>query len=141
MIWLACLAVLPLQADSFSASGNVFSGSVSIDAAGEILPVDDAFRLGAYQDNDHAVVFWQILPGYFLYRDKFVFLVDDKPFEVELPEGVLRQDEIFGEVQVFSGLVETRMPQGLDRITVQYQGCAAQGYCYPPQKRSLKSFK
>lgn len=105
-----------------------------------ILPVDTAFRIGAYVEGDVTRVFWQVMPGYFLYRDKFVFHADTGAVQVVMDEGVLRQDEIFGEVRVLDGLVEAVVPvTGL--IQVEYQGCADNGFCYPPQKKQLNTAK
>ena len=59
---------------------------------------------------------------------------------IQLPQGVFRQDEIFGKVMVLDGLIElqTTLPPGQE-LEVRYQGCAEQGYCYPPQKKILTS--
>ena len=77
---------------------------------------------------------------YFLYRDSIEILYDGKAQALQLPEGVLRQDEFFGEVMVLDGLIElqTTLPKG-QKLEVRYQGCAEQGFCYPPQKKSLTS--
>lgn len=107
-------------------------------SAPEILPVDDAFRFGFYAEANGMKVFWQVMPGYFLYRDKFQFVRDDVEFTVTLPRGEKRMDEIFGEVEVLGGLVEVELP-GDPPIIVSYQGCADRGYCYPPQKKLLTS--
>ena len=131
---LACLLlVVPLQ---------VLAGGLLPEEVPErgILPVDEAFHLGAYPEKEGTRVFWQVMPGYFLYRDKFSFRRGDELLQVELPEGEWRQDEIFGRVQVVSGLVEVSAP-GQSRIQVEYQGCAAQGFCYPPQKKVINSEK
>lgn len=109
----------------------------------EIVPVDEAFRLGSYVEDDRQVVFWQVLPGYYLYRDRIAIHQDDTAMVLELPPGQLRQDEVFGEVRMLDGLIEVSFPlrPGHTDIQVTYQGCAEQGYCYPPQKRSLNSAK
>lgn len=107
-----------------------------------MLSVDEAFRFGSYVEGSGIKMFWQVMPGYFLYRDKIEVLHDGKAQIIQLPLGVTRQDEIFGEVMVLDGLIElyTTFPSGL-AIEVRYQGCAAQGFCYPPQKKSLTSAK
>ena len=105
-----------------------------------MLPVDQAFRFGNYVEDFSVKMFWQIMPGYFLYRDSIEILYDGKAQALQLPEGVLRQDEIFGEVMVLDGLIElqTTLPKG-QKLEVRYQGCAEQGFCYPPQKKWLNS--
>ena len=116
-----------------------------------VLPVDDAFRFGSYSgrhssgdpsshDGEAGVIlFWQVAPGYYLYRDKFEFVAGGARLQAELPRGELRQDETFGEVEVLSGLIEVMLPAPGDRLEVHYQGCAARGYCYPPQKKLVSA--
>ena len=107
-----------------------------------MLTVDEAFRFGSYVEGSGIKMFWQVMPGYFLYRDKIEVLHDGKAQIIQLPQGVTRQDEIFGEVMVLDGLIElhTTFPPE-QTLEVRYQGCAAQGFCYPPQEKRLTSAK
>lgn len=107
-----------------------------------MLTVDEAFRFGSYVEGSGIKMFWQVMPGYFLYRDKIEVLHDGKAQIIQLPQGVTRQDEIFGEVMVLDGLIElhTTFPPE-QALEVRYQGCAAQGFCYPPQEKRLTSAK
>jgi thiol:disulfide interchange protein DsbD len=114
----------------------------SVEQGSTILPVDEAFRFGSYMEGSGIKMFWQVMPGYFLYRDKIEVLRDGKAQGIQLPQGVLRQDEIFGEVMVLDGLIELQTTVSPGQVLeVRYQGCAEQGYCYPPQKKSLTSAK
>ena len=115
-------------------------GRSSFEQKSPILPVDEAFRFGSYKEGPGFKMFWQVMPGYFLYRDKIEVLRDGKAQSIALPQGVFRQDEIFGEVMVLDGLIELQTPVSPGQaLEVRYQGCAEQGYCYPPQKKSLTS--
>lgn len=106
-----------------------------------ILPVDDAFRFGSYTEGSSLKMFWQVMPGYFLYRDKIEVRNNGQVLALKLPGGVLRQDEVFGEVMVLDGLIELQTAVAPEQeLEVRYQGCAEQGYCYPPQKKTLSSF-
>ena len=131
---LACLS--GARADDRFAAPALSRGDFS--EAGQILPVDEAFRFGSYEEGESLRLFWQVLPGYYLYRDKFRFEQAGSEVHVELPGGHLRQDEIFGEVEVLTGFVEVSLPL-VAGTRVYYQGCAERGYCYPPQKRVLTS--
>lgn len=115
-------------------------GHGSFEQESPILPVDEAFRFGSYAEGSGIKMFWQVMPGYFLYRDKIEILHDGKAQGIQLPQGVFRQDEIFGKVMVLDGLIElqTTLPPGQE-LEVRYQGCAAQGFCYPPQKKRVTS--
>jgi thiol:disulfide interchange protein DsbD len=112
----------------------------SFEPGSPILSVDEAFRFGNYMEGFSIKIFWQIMPGYFLYRDKIEILHDGKAQALQLPEGVLRQDEVFGVVMVLDGWIElqTTLPKGR-KLEIRYQGCAEQGFCYPPQKKTLTS--
>lgn len=115
-------------------------GRGSFEQRSLILPVEEAFRFGSYREGSGIKMFWQVMPGYFLYRDKIELLHDGKVQEVQLPHGVLRQDEVFGEVLVLDGLIELQTSASPEQtVEVRYQGCAAQGYCYPPQEKMLTS--
>ena len=91
---------------------------------------------------------WSIAPDYYLYRDKIAFRSADPNVRigtVTLPPGEKKQDEFFGEIEVYHGDVEVAVP--LLRTTgeaqdvsfeVRYQGCAEKlGICYPPIKKQF----
>lgn len=131
MCSLAAFLALPV-----ASAEDLFSGNAGVISADEILPVDEAFRFGSYVEGKSLKLFWQVLPGYYLYRDKFGFEQEGEVLAADLPRGKLYQDEIFGEVEVLSGLVEVTLPAGVS-TQISYQGCAERGYCYPPQKKLL----
>lgn len=131
MCSLAAFLALPV-----ASAEDLFSGNAGVIRADEILPVDEAFRFGSYVEGKSLKLFWQVLPGYYLYRDKFGFEQEGEVLAADLPRGKLYQDEIFGEVEVLSGLVEVTLPAGVS-TQISYQGCAERGYCYPPQKKLL----
>ena len=138
------LFILALQSWSCSAELDINHqiGLDSFERESSILPVDEAFRFGSYVEGSGIKMFWQVMPGYFLYRDKIEIVHDGKAQGIQLPQGVFRQDEIFGKVKVLDGLIElqTMLPEG-QALEVHYQGCAAQGFCYPPQKKIINSPK
>lgn len=119
------------------------SSSTSGGAADEPLEPEQAFRFSAQAIDAHTVeVRWEIAPGYYMYRDKFSFAVEPGNIgnggKVELPAGVVKQDETFGRVETYRDLLRVQLPlEGASgRITLRAtgQGCADIGICYPPQK-------
>lgn len=138
------LFILVLKSWSCGAELDIYhqAGVDNFERESSILPVDDAFRFGSYAEGSDIKMFWQVMPGYFLYRDKIEIMHDGNALDIHLPQGVFRQDEIFGKVKVLDGLIElqTSLPPGQE-IVVRYQGCAAQGFCYPPQEKWLSSSK
>ena len=152
LVLTAWLTALPHQAigSGFNAKQNLLTTS-SADAFfkssdNEFLPVEQAFSpviLEQHTDQqpNKIVIQWQITEGYYLYRDRFKFSVE--PAEqasiqkIELPDGELKNDEYFGETEVYHHTMEstlllnTTAGQGYT-IKATFQGCADAGLCYPP---------
>ena len=146
VIWLFLFApplVLPgmaLASGLFEPAAGDGLDALVVDDTG-ILPVDEAFRPGSVSTATGVDVFWQVAPGHFLYRDKFKVVVRGEPLAVDLPRGEFIDDETFGYVEVLSGFVTLRIEAEAATVSVHYQGCAARGFCYPPQKIETNSGK
>lgn len=144
LILAQCWLAQALRADQLFPSVSTLPSTSETVRVDRILSVDEAFRFTTYQNADGIVLMWQVQPGYYLYRDKFSLTVGSQSVEISLPDGEWINDEIFGEVQVFAGLVETVVAIEIDPAVptvVGFQGCAEKGYCYPPQKVSINSSK
>ena len=108
--------------------------------AQEPLEPEKAFRFSARAiDAQTLELSWDIEPGYYMYRDKFSFAVEPGTLgKVELPPGVVKEDETFGRVETYRDRFRVQLPVsgGSGRVTVRAssQGCADIGICYPPQK-------
>lgn len=109
--------------------------------AEELLAPEQAFRARARAlDAQTLAVRFEIAPGYYLYRDKFVFAAQPPASlgEATLPAGTVKDDALFGKVETYRNAVEVTLPvagaeAGRVRLTASYQGCADVGVCYPPQ--------
>ena len=115
----------------------------------ELLPPEQAFRPSAEVIDGAVSVSWQIEPGYYLYRDKLAIQHAAGEgltiADIERPPGRTKTDEFFGEVQIYRDSL--RVPVRVQRTTadpadtltlaLEYQGCADQGVCYPPQRTEL----
>ena len=97
---------------------------------------------------DTALVRFTAQPGYYLYTDKFEFrLAGDDGFvirDVELPDGVVKDDPEFGPVAVYYGQVEVpvrfnRPAGGVTdiKLVADFQGCRDGDICYPPMSRTV----
>jgi len=118
-------------------------------ASDEPLPPDQAFIFSATVEDAHNLrVRWDIADGYYLYRKRFSFNLENAdgveigPFD--LPHGEEKHDDAFGLMEVFHHEMETIIPLQRTNLAalpitlkVNYQGCAEMGFCYPPMKQQL----
>jgi len=115
----------------------------------ELLPPEKAFRFSARMIAvDRVEVRYEIAPGYYMYRDKFRFSAEPASIALDalqLPPGKIKQDEFFGEVQIYRGDMRFALPltmagEPAARFTLNAvsQGCADIGVCYPPQEQKAE---
>ncbi len=114
----------------------------------EFLQPDQAFRIsGEAAGQDAVLVRWDIEPGYYMYQSKFRFSSETPGIETgraDLPPAETKQDEFFGEVQIYRDRMEARVPVqrtadagDIVEFHTTSQGCADAGLCYPPQKQKI----
>ena len=77
----------------------------------EFLPVEEAYQVELEVLDDNSLrVYWVIADSYYLYQHRFNFSLTnaqgDVPLAVELPDGLHREDEYFGEVEVYYNYVD-----------------------------------
>ena len=109
----------------------------------ELLPPEQAFALTVTAVDEQTIkAEWNIADNYYLYRSKFR-IVSKSPGvtlgEARFPKGKIKQDEFFGEIEVYRGQVAAEIPvsgtipeDGIITVTATSQGCADMGVCYPP---------
>jgi len=118
--------------------------------AGEpkLLPPEQAFRFSARAlDAGTLEARFDVVDGYYLYRDKLSFTVEPAAAAGSapaLPEGKRKHDEFFGDVDTYRGRVVVRVPlaaaaQGTSvTLKAASQGCADAGVCYPPTLQQVR---
>ncbi len=128
---------------SFGSGGSGFGKSLFADS--EFLPVDTAFKFSSRVEGNHIVLVWDIEDGYYLYKERLKFEIDNTLGSLGTPvfskSGKQKDDPNFGVVNVFYNDVVIKIPVTLNNaqeapIEVTYQGCADAGLCYPPQSKS-----
>ena len=145
-------------ADATSSDDSSFSPLSAIKKLGDsllsddeqkFLPVDEAFAFSAeVEDGNTIKASWDIAEGYYLYRDKFSFALQDangvELGQINMPAGKEKVDESFGKMIVYFKSVDLLLPLNrtqLDPTEVtliaKYQGCAEAGLCYPPQTKPM----
>ena len=114
----------------------------------QFLDPDVAFVLNAVATGPGAMeARWDIAEGYYLYREKFRFRAADGSRaslgEAGFPEGMIKDDEYFGPMEVYYGSVAALVPVAggapgdVVDVDVTYQGCADAGLCYPPITKTV----
>ncbi|WP_374401045.1 protein-disulfide reductase DsbD [Niveibacterium sp.] len=112
-------------------------------AAPDLLEPEKAFSVTAQAQDAHTVSLqFAIEKGYYLYKHRFAFEPQDASLKLaaaSYPAGERKQDEFFGEVEIFRGDLAVSVPVASgevrdgQQLSVTYQGCADVGVCYPPQ--------
>lgn len=116
--------------------------------AENILRAEQAFKVSAKMlTSERVELSFDISDGYYLYRDKISSVSQSPAVQIgklELPEGVSKHDENFGDVVIYRNKLLINAPvtyvEKTQRFSIQikYQGCADVGVCYPPQKSVLE---
>ncbi|MGC3979669.1 MAG: protein-disulfide reductase DsbD [Steroidobacteraceae bacterium] len=117
--------------------------SALLKADDEFLKPDEAFKLSAEATGPDTIeVTWQVAKGYYLYKKRMGFSTDSTQVqlgEARYPKGEIKNDEYFGEQEVYHEDVTVKLPVARPTgeaiqlsLTVKYQGCADAGLCYNP---------
>ena len=125
-----------------------FSIASTAVAEDDLLLPEQAFPVAAKAVSPDTVsVSWEIVDGYYLYKNKIRFRSDTPGVtlgEPTFPPAKIKHDEFFGEVEIYRGTQTVIVPlhraaESPDRIALEVssQGCADRGICYPPQRQSL----
>ncbi|WP_084717419.1 protein-disulfide reductase DsbD [Vibrio rhizosphaerae] len=131
-------ALLPLHAQQFDAPlSSAFTPNQS-----RFVTVDQAFPFLAYQQGNQLTLSWDIKPGYYLYQHKLNFDPQQvRILSTHMHQGESHHDEFFGDVNIYNTPLQITLEladAGKNaEIQVGYQGCAEQGFCYPPEVRTV----
>ena len=128
---LALFIALPTQASIFSPH-----------ASSRFVPVDQAFAFDFSQQGRQLTLSWKVKEGYYLYRQQIhVSTHQAQIAPVELPPGQPHEDEFYGKSEIYPQdlqvPVQLRQAATGASLSVTYQGCAAAGFCYPPETRAI----
>lgn len=138
------------QADAPQAPGDVPSFSTTAALGGDVpLPDEEAFKVEALAlDANELLVRFTMPEGYYLYRDKARFLIENDEqasLSPTWPQAVAHHDEHFGAVAVYYGQIEVPLsiakrtdPGAPLTLIVRMQGCKENSVCYPPMQRKIQ---
>ncbi|MBL0162698.1 MAG: protein-disulfide reductase DsbD [Xanthomonadales bacterium] len=118
-----------------------------------LLPVEQAYVLKAeLAGPDRIALHWTIAKDYYLYKGRIKAKTGQPGLTLgalDLPKGIERHDEFFGDVEIYHDSIEAGLPYTLTdasaqsvELTITVQGCheTEPKICYPPHpvKLSLK---
>ncbi len=122
--------------------------TLSLGAYALPLPANDVFQVDAKRiDPNTFVINWQVKPGYFLYRDRIkltkettnAFLLGT----VRFPETSIKTTSQGQTFTVYRNQLTLPVSilgeqPGEGHIQLAFQGCADNGFCYPPETWRIK---
>ena len=119
---------------------------LTLAAQPDLLEPEKAFRFSArVLDAATIEVRYQIADGYYLYRERFAFAAEPANVKLgaaQIPQGKMKKDDFFGEVQTHRGELTIIVPvaaagDGKIALTATSQGCADVGVCYVPMESKV----
>lgn len=138
-LWILLLGLcfsLSIQAAFENTTTTSFSNQ-----SNSFVPVDQAFPFEYEQHNNTLELRWEIKPGYYLYQDRFSFTAQGSDIRYTLPQGTPYHDEFFGDVLIYTSPVfitaDLSAVTNNATVTIEYQGCAKAGFCYPPERKII----
>lgn len=154
-IWLL-LVILLLPIPVIGADDDLSSGllntsqsslSNSLSESEQLLHAEEAFSLTVSQGQGRNIQLnWRIKEGYYLYRDSISINSGEEETGIQLlslsfPESETIEDEYFGVVEIYKTSLNlnfnaTQAENSLT-LTINYQGCAEELYCYPMQNLTV----
>lgn len=115
---------------------SVFQTSGYSDSKKGPLDVEQAFQPDFILDNNKFEVTFNVQERYYIYKDKLSLKVNGKDYTLNMPEAIMKNDPVFGNVYTYEGYTEfdTLINSDKDKLDIQlkYQGCSDEyKICYP----------
>ena len=108
------------------------------------LEIEEAFKFTVQAKKNVIKISFAMNKGYYLYKGKFKFVVDGEIIEsksISWPISENFDDPNFGLVQVFkksdSLYLSIDHLEKKQILTIYFQGCTQDGFCYTPFKKEL----
>ncbi len=117
---------------------TIFLFTYSLLGLAKPIPASQAFQLNVSISHQQILAHFHIAPGYHLYRDRLNVSAEQLSLsKMQIPAGETQDNEVLGHYQVLSGdftiIIPYRYTEPMETpILLGYQGCANDGFCYPP---------
>ena len=111
-------------------------------------PAEDVFKISVKLINPNSFsINWDIKNGFFLYKDRINLTKEDEAYfkigRISLPKALKKTNSSGNKYLIFRNnlnlpvaILGENAGEGL--IKVNYQGCSNEGFCYPPQTKTIK---
>lgn len=107
----------------------------------------EVFKVGVESQTNAIEIKWNVKSGFFLYKNRIHVLTRDTDIisigQINFPKPQTKLDssknniEIYrNEVKLFVNILAYQPGEAV--ATLQYQGCADDGFCYPPEEKIIK---
>ncbi len=138
---IAAVATLCIAFGSFTAQAiqNPFADALQ---QNKFPPVEQVFQLDYTQVDATLRVSFNISDGFYMYQHRFNFTPAEKlSAPLQLPEGETYSDQFFGDTIIYRDQVDLVVHLNAaarnEVLTVHFQGCADEGFCYPPATQQI----
>lgn len=131
--FLLCILMLPFTASASSLNPP---------------PADAVFQLHVKaHDPNTLLLTWDIKPGFFLYRDRIHVTEPSNTLidltDIKLPSALSKINRLNQTIFIYRKRLKlpislVALNPGEMIININYQGCADDGFCYPPESRAIK---
>ncbi|WP_025385337.1 protein-disulfide reductase DsbD [Legionella oakridgensis] len=111
-------------------------------------PAEEVFQISAKPlDPNTLLLTWDISPGFFLYKDRIKLIPQSNANfhlgPIRFPQTLKKTDRQGRTYEVYRNklilpVAILNEQAGEALLDVQYQGCANDGFCYPPQLKQIK---
>ncbi len=111
-------------------------------------PAEDVFKISVKLINPNSFsINWDIKNGFFLYKDRINLTKEDEAYfkigRISLPKALKKTNSSGNKYLIYRNnlnlpvaILGENAGEGL--IKVNYQGCSNEGFCYPPQTKTIK---
>ncbi|ELY7257275.1 protein-disulfide reductase DsbD [Campylobacter upsaliensis] len=111
-----------------------------------VLSAKDAFKLDILANEQALILKFNIAKDHFLYHNQLKIKLNDKDLTalINYPQGEIKQEQkvYFHLLELaLSNLMLDDYVKGDSKLSIWYQGCSNDGFCYAPQKREFRIFK
>ncbi|WP_094092261.1 protein-disulfide reductase DsbD [Legionella clemsonensis] len=112
------------------------------------LPATEVFQVNAKQiDPNTFSLIWQVKPGFFLYADRIKVTAQPNSNvhigDLRFPTPLTKTDKQGKSYAIYRHELSLSVPilgeqPGETLVNLSFQGCADDGFCYPPETRQIK---